>query len=416
MSTTTTLTRPASFTLNPPVHTDYRFFRSIEEAGSDWDNAAPAEDIFLQRHFLSVIEKHPPRGTSFGYLVFYKQSRPAGVALCQFKYFKGDDNIQELDSSDKKEACFYDGLALWFKRRVAGMASADILICGNILVTGEHGWYFNDSLVAENEAIHILETALGDVVKIMAEEGVRIPVILVKDIAPEREVTRNKLVRSGFAEFDIQPNMVLELPFKTFDAYLGAMSTKYRTRTKRAFKKFEGIERRELSLEDIERGLPVIYRLYKEVASNAGFNMVDLTEDYFTGMKDGFGDYFRLFGYFRDGKMVAFYSTIQNHKELEAHFIGYDKSLNHEYQLYMNILYDIIRLGIDSGSSRIIFARTALEIKSSVGAVAHPLWNYLRHQNQLANRFTATILDYLKPVETWLPRHPFKNSSAEISE
>jgi hypothetical protein len=411
-----TTTRPVSFTLNPPVHTDYRFFRSIEEAGSDWDNAAPAEDIFLQRHFLSVIEKHPPKGTSFGYLVFYKQSRPAGVALCQFKYFKGDDNIQELDSSDKKEACFYDGLALWFKRRVAGMASADILICGNILVTGEHGWYFNDKLVAENEAIHILETALGDVVKIMAEEGVRIPVILIKDIAPEREVTRDKLLRSGFVEFDIQPNMVLEFPFKTFDAYLGAMSAKYRTRTKKAFKKFEGIERRELSLEDIERELPVIYRLYKEVASNAGFNMVDLTEDYFTGMKDEFGDYFRLFGYFRDGKMVAFYSTIQNHKELEAHFIGYDKSLNHEYQLYMNILYDIIRLGIDSGSSRIIFARTALEIKSSVGAVAHPLWNYLRHQNQLANRFTATILDYLKPVETWLPRHPFKDSSAEISE
>ncbi|MFM8371335.1 MAG: GNAT family N-acetyltransferase [Bacteroidota bacterium] len=411
-----TTTKPASFTLNPPVHTDYRFFRSIEEAGSDWDNAAPAEDIFLQRHFLSVIEKHPPRGTSFGYLVFYKQSRPAGVALCQFKYFKGDDNIQELDSSDKKETCFYDGLALWFKRRVAGMASADILICGNILLTGEHGWYFNDSLVEENEAVHILETALGDVVKIMAEEGVRIPVILVKDIAPEREVTRDKLVRSGFVEFDIQPNMVLELPFRSFDAYLGAMSTKYRTRTKRAFKKFDGIERRELSLEDIERELPVIYRLYKEVASNAGFNMVDLTEDYFTGMKDGFGDYFRLFGYFREGKMVAFYSTIQNHKELEAHFIGYDKSLNHEYQLYMNILYDIIRLGIDSGSSRIIFARTALEIKSSVGAEAHPLWNYLRHQNQLANRFTATILDYLKPVETWLPRHPFKDSSAEISE
>ena len=413
---TTTLTRPDHFTLNPPAHVDYRFFRSIQEVNSDWDIAAPAEDIFLQRHFLSVVEKHPPKGTSFGYLVFYKQSKPAGVALCQFKYFKGDDNIQELDASDKKEACFYDGLALWFKRRVAGMASADILICGNILLTGEHGWYFNDNLVSEQEAVQALEKALGDVVKIMAEEGTRIPVILIKDIAPEREITRNKLVRSGFAEFDIQPNMVLDLPFKSIDEYLGAMSTKYRTRTKRAFKKFDGIERRELSLDEIRRELPVIYRLYREVASNAGFNMVDLTDDYFTGMKADFGDYFRLYGHFKDGKMIAFYSTIQNHKELEAHFIGYEKSLNHEYQLYMNILYDIIRLGIDSGSSRIIFARTALEIKSSVGAVAHPLWNYLRHQNQFANRFTGTILDYLKPVEIWLPRHPFKESSTEISE
>lgn len=416
MNAATTLTRPLNITSSPAVQLKYRFFRSIEEAGSDWDAAAPTGDIFLQRPYLSVIEKYPPTGTSLGYLVFYQQSKPAGVAICQFKYFKGDDNIQELDASDRKEACFYDGLALWFKRRVAGMASADILICGNILLTGGHGWYFNDKLVSEQDAARALESALNDVVKIMAGEGIRIPVILVKDVAPERNFTRNNFIKSGFTEFDIQPNMVLDLPFKSFDEYLGAMSTKYRTRTKRALKKFEGIERRELSMEEIERELPVIYRLYKDVASNAGFNMVDLTDDYFTGMKTEFGDYFRVHGYFKDGKMVAFYSTIQNYHELEAHFIGYEKSLNHECQLYLNMLYDIIRLGIESGSARIIFARTALEIKSSVGAEPRPLWNYLRHQNQFANRFTGTILDYLKPVETWLPRHPFKESSTEISE
>lgn len=416
MNATIALTKPDNITLNSLPRAEYRFFRSIQEAGHDWDIAAPPDDIFLQRHFLSAMEKYPPVGTSFGYLVFYSQSKPAGVALCQFKYFKGDDNIQELDNSDEKETCFFNGLARWFKRRIAGMASADILICGNILLTGEHGWHFNNKFIQEKDAARALENALNDVVKIMAGEGIRIPVILIKDVAPERKFTRNNFIKSGFTEFDIQPNMVLELPFKSFDEYLGAMSTKYRTRTKRAFKKFEGIERRELSQEEIGRELPVIYRLYKDVASNAGFNMVDLTDDYFTGMKTEFGDYFQIFGYFADGKMVAFYSTIQNHQELEAHFIGYEKSLNHEYQLYLNILYDIIRLGIGSGSARIIFARTALEIKSSVGATAHPLWNYLRHQNQFANRFTGTILDYLKPVETWLPRHPFKENGAEISE
>ena len=416
MNATTALTKPDRITLNSLPRAEYRFFRSIQDAGHDWDIAAPPHDVFLQRHFLAAMEKYPPVGTSFGYLVFYSQSKPAGVALCQFKYFKGDNNIQELDHSDEKEICFFNGLARWFKRRVAGMASADILICGNILLTGEHGWYFDHKLIQEKDAARALESALNDVVKIMAGEGIRIPVILVKDVAPERNFTRNNFIQSGFTEFDIQPNMVLELPFKSFDEYLGAMSTKYRTRTKRAFKKFEEIERRELSLEEIERELPVIYRLYKDVASNAGFNMVDLTDDYFTGMKTEFGDYFRVHGYFKDGKMVAFYSTIQNYTELEAHFIGYEKSLNHECQLYLNMLYDIIRLGIESGSARIIFARTALEIKSSVGAEPHPLWNYLRHQNQFANRFTGTILDYLKPVETWLPRHPFKDEHTLISE
>lgn len=181
-------------------------------------------------------------------------------------------------------------------------------------------------------------------------------------------------------------------------------------------KKFEGIERRELTLDEIIQELPVIFRLYRDVAKNAGFNMVDLTPDYFVGMKAEFGEYFRLYGYFREGKMVAFYSTIQNHKELEAHFIGYEKSLNHEYQLYLNMLYDFIRLGIDSRSSSVIFARTALEIKSSVGAVPRPLWNYVRHQNNFANRFTGTILECLKPVEIWQQRHPFRESIEDLSE
>lgn len=417
MNACNTLTKPDCLAEKPPFQVEYRFFRTISEAGSDWDEAAPGHNIFLQRHYLSVIERYPPTGTSFGYLVFYRQGRPAGVALCQFKYFRGIDNIRELDTSDKREVCFYDGLAHWFKKRVAGMAAANIMICGNILLTGQHGLHLNNELFSETDAVQAVENALCGALEIVTEtEGIKIPVVLIKDVAPELTGIRERLVEEGFMEFDIQPNMVLDLPFASFEDYLGAMSTKYRTRTKRAFKKFEGIERRELSLEEIIRELPVIYRLYKEVSSSAGFNMVDLKPDYFVGMKAEFGEYFRLHGHFREGKLVAFYSTIQNHKELEAHFIGYEKSLNHEYQLYLNMLYDIIRLGIDSRSSSIIFARTALEIKSSVGAVPRPLWNYLRHQNQFANRFTGTILDYLKPVEIWQQRYPFRETGVEISE
>jgi hypothetical protein len=36
------------------------------------------------------------------------------------------------------------------------------------------------------------------------------------------------------------------------------------------------------------------------------------------------------------------------------------------------------------------------------------LYCYLRHRNPLVNRFAGTLLEYLKPVEEWLPRHPFK--------
>ncbi|MCC6411694.1 MAG: GNAT family N-acetyltransferase [Saprospiraceae bacterium] len=391
---------------------NFRFsmFRSIEAAGHDWDMAAPEHDLFLQRRFLSVMESHPPIGMRFAYLVFYGDNQPVGVALCQIKYFKADDNIQDGMEVPEKEPCFFTGLSRWVKRWVAGKVAADILICGNMLLTGEHGFYFNEAKIGKEKSVELLENALVTVVNVFEKEGVKMPVILVKDLTPEqRPVQGVDLVNhKGFVEFEIQPNMVLPLHYKDFDDYLQSMSTKYRTRAKRAFKRIEGIEKRELTQADIQRELPRLYHLYREIAHNAGFNMVDLNEHYLLALKQFMPEEFRMYAYYLNGELIAFYTTIQNGEELEAHFLGYDKVHNHEYQLYLNILYDIIRIGIDGGCHQIVFARTALEIKSSVGALPRDLYCYLRHQHVLANRFTGAMLDYFKPVEMWQQRHPFK--------
>ncbi|MBL7782759.1 MAG: GNAT family N-acetyltransferase [Saprospiraceae bacterium] len=385
----------------------YSYFRSIDAAGRDWDLAAPVHDIFLQRPYLSILESNPPEGMRFGYLVFYENDEPIGVAICQIKYFKGDDNINDLQVS-AKEPCFFHGLAQWFKRWVAGKTAADILICGNMLLTGEHGFYFHEDKIGQAQFTELLEKALDEVIDVMGREGVKMPVILVKDIAQHHKEQGETLTQKGFFEFCIQPNMVMDLPYADFDAYLAAMSTKYRTRAKRAIKKLDGVEKREMTLVDIQRELPRIYALYKEVAKNAGFNMVDLNEYYLLALKRDLGHAFRMHGYYQGETLLAFYTTIVNGHELEAHFLGYDKHLNHDLQLYLNCLYDIVRIAFESSCTEIVFARTALEIKSSVGAVAHDLLCYVRHQNSLVNNFTGTILEYLKPVEEWVPRHPFR--------
>lgn len=401
-------------TVPKPHHYHFSVFRTIEAASKDWAMAAPPDDIFLQQRYLSVLENNPPVGMRFRYLVFYCGTDPIGVALCQIKYFKGDDNIQEQEHSTK-DPCFFSSLAQWLKRRVAGKLAADILICGNMLLTGEHGSYFDRTRISDEKAATLLEQALETVAEQADRSGERMPVILVKDLAPQQYQQRQYLKHAGYVEFEIQPNMVLELPFLTFEDYLGAMSTKYRTRAKRAFKKAAGIEKRELTVGEIQQELPRIYALYREIANNAGFNMVDLNEQYLLALKRDMPDHFRLLGYYQDGRLVAFFTTLVNGRELEAHFLGYDKAHNHDRQLYLNILYDIVRIGIETGCRDIVFARTALEIKSSVGALPHDLYCYLRHRNPLVNRFTSTLLDYLKPVEAWLPRHPFKKD-AEMEE
>ncbi len=351
-------------------------------------------------------------GMRFAYLVFYKEARPVGVAVCQIQHFNAGENIQNLAESAANH-CFFTRLNAWFKRWVAAKASADLLVCGNLLLSGEYGYYFNPQAVAAQEIPSMLEDAWREVIRLMESDRLRVPFVLLKDVHVQRPAIASDLVPKGFFEFEIQPCMQMALSFEDFDAYLAAMSTKYRTRAKRAFKKAIGIEKKELSLSDIQRESRVIFQLYSEIAQNAGFNMVQLNPGYLIALKRELGAQFRMFAYYEQEKLIAFYTLIRNGSEMEAHFLGYDRALNHDRQLYLNILYDIIRFSIESGAHSINFSRTALEIKSSVGAEPLQLFCYLRHENPLKNRVTGRLVDYLNPVEVWRQRHPFKSGEEQ---
>ena len=101
-----------------------------------------------------------------------------------------------------------------------------------------------------------------------------------------------------------------------------------------------------------------------------------------------------------------------NYDELEAHFLGYDQSFNKKHQVYMNMLLDSLKLGISEQVDRIVFARTAMEIKSTIGAIPEDLYCYIRANNKLMNYIMPTILEYFRPADDWVQRKPFKDYPA----
>jgi hypothetical protein len=57
---------------------------------------------------------------------------------------------------------------------------------------------------------------------------------------------------------------------------------------------------------------------------------------------------------------------------------------------------------------QITFARTALEIKSSVGAKPEEMIGFIKHQNPLINQLIAPLFRYFEPDNQWNERNPFK--------
>ncbi len=382
----------------------FALFSNIDVAAADWDLAAPAGDMFLSRCYLRALQDCLPPGMRMGYLVFYENDEPIGVALLQWAYFDGRRQVRQV--SAERGDWLQQPIQL-SKRLIINSIRGHLLVCGNLLLTGEHGFYFDKSKITESHSAHLLCQALKEVAR---QSSPAVAGVLVKDVAPGHGVERQVLRRERYWEFCIQPNMVLPLPYRRFEEYLEAMTTKYRTRAKRAFKKAAALERRRLRLHELRQQVPELHRLYLSVARRSDFHIVDLHEDYLPALQCALSERFHLVGWYRQKQLVGFHTAVENGSDLEAHFLGYEESINAEHQLYLNMLYELVRLGIERSCQRVVFGRTALEIKSSVGAVPHTLYNYLQPQTATLRRLGGALLHYLMPAEQWVERHPFKKA------
>lgn len=393
-------------------HTSIDFYQSASELPEYWDNLVPENQIFLRNTYLQTLQESCPEGMRFCYLTFSLDKQLIGVAACQIKYFKGDETLTE-QAIEEKDPCYFKTVARYFKSFVARKVEFYTLVCGSLLLTGEHGYFF-DKRIPQESAIQLLMKGLEQAKKALNKKGIPISLTLLKDFFEEaRTEISTLLVEDKFLEFTVQPNMILDFPpeWSSFEDYLAAMSSKYRVRVKRAAKKGKNIIRKEMNLEEIQENEARLYELYKGVSKNAGFNTYVLHPEYFTSLKLNLKEKFKLIGCYHEDKLVGFYTTILNGDELEAHFLGFEYTMNRTAQIYLNMLYDMVKIGLESGVNRIVFARTALEIKSSIGAVPKEMYCYMRHSNNFPNKFLKNFFDYLNPVEEWTQRHPFKTNS-----
>ena len=99
--------------------------------------------------------------------------------------------------------------------------------------------------------------------------------------------------------------------WNTFDDYLEDLKSKYRVRARKAAQKAGDITKKVFTADDIANHRQTIHALYKNVSDQAGFNAFVLHERYFEQLKEALGDKLKLTTYWRNGKMVAFFTSIK---------------------------------------------------------------------------------------------------------
>lgn len=383
---------------------DYKIYSSVKELPSEWNDFV-AHDIFLQLPYLGALEQASPGNISSYYLVVFNDSQLIGVAIIQRVELYLEDIFRNYKDSRFQQK---------FKHFVSKFLRGNMLVVGNLMHTGQHGFYFDNDAISQSGFLKITYNALEKLEQIIKrKKNKRIRVIMFKDYFEDDAIhLEDHFFKSHkLHRLTVQPNMIMDIQsnWENLDDYLLDLNKKYRQRYRAARKKSFRIVKRELSLLEIELNCDQLHELYKTVSDNAKINTFILPKGHFCELKRHLGAYFKVFGYYLEDTLIGFHTLILNNESLETYFLGYDEKDQNTNQLYLNMLYDMLEFGIDQKFKTIVFARTAMEIKSSVGAKPIKMNLYLKHTNSLMNTALDRIFKLMNPAQQWEERHPFKS-------
>ena len=183
----------------------------------------------------------------------------------------------------------------------------------------------------------------------------------------------------GFSKGHYLPICVLENRWSTWDEYIGSMRANYRRRIAKALEKGKAI-RYEL-LENNQDFTDEDYQLYEQVFDHSEYSLEKLTADFFRNTIA------KTVLLKIDGKTEAFLQLIEDRKNdmLIFEFCGYNYEIAHQYDIYYNMLAEIVRYAIENGFRYVQFGQTAYDAKLKFGAKMFYNYYLLSHSNKLIN-------------------------------
>lgn len=382
----------------------YKLYRSISDLPNSWDSLL-VENVFLKTAFLKALESSSPTNISTYYLTVFSSDELVGIAIIQRVQMYFDDVFRKTSNQ------LFKRCGKWL---ISKIVKGNALIIGNLMHTGQHGLYYNSEKITQTNYLNLISEAVAELTQTIQQQfNKKIRIIAFKDYFEYDDIHLNQAFfkKEALYKAKVQPNMIFEVDseWRSSDDYVAAFNKKYRRRYRTARKKSASIEKRELELDDIQSHSETIYQLYENVSDNAGINSFKLNNKHFYHLKKHMKADFKFFGYFINEELVGFYTLIRNYDKLETYFLGYNQDLQHQHQMYLNMLFDMAFYGINHQFKQVIFARTAMEIKSSIGAKPNDMFIYLKHTNNvIANTVLKLVVKYANPIREWEERHPFK--------
>lgn len=382
------------------LDTDVQILKSVNDIDPYlWNEVLKVSNVYLSIPYLRAIEDSLPY-FEFRYIIFQDNNEvPIGVAYTQIiKITNKEINAEALNKK----------MGGRLPKNLINSLDIRVLICGNAFASGENGFKFLDDL-PDTLQFDLVAAAIDEINLSEKKDHKKIAISIIKEFWPESFSKTAQFKEAGCSEVNIDVNMVLKLDpsWNSFENYLQAMNSKFRTKAKHIQKQSEPLHIIDFSVDEIERRIDEINELYNSLVDKAKFSFGRLNATTLLNIKKVFGDNLIFKGYYLDNKLIGFSTATCFDDVVDGNYIGLDYDYNRDYAVFQRMLYDFIKEAFDRNATEIRIGRTAEEIKSGVGAEPIEMKFYAKHRNKVTNAILRPFVQNLKPSEFNF-RKPFK--------
>jgi len=387
---------------NKEGQSSIRYFSSVLELPASLFKKKT--DVFVGRDYLTALEAAAPDGVEFRYTVVYTDGRPVG-----FFYFQIIP-VFEKNTTRLVQPEPWHSLLKAILKLSTGILNPRrklyVIIQGNACLSGP--WFWHPAGEETGIPVQHLREVHAALLSEFQNKGSVLATVM-KDLTQDHKQLLSFASRHRFLKLPMQPLMQMSIrpAWKTMGDYVSDLSNKYRKRFLQARSKLEACDIKTLTPEDLLIHQDQIDRLYSNVKEKAPVQLFQTDAAYLIALKENLGELLTVKGIWLEGRMIAFLTGIRSGAHYEAHHIGIDYHYNRSHSLYLNILFCYIDLAIASKSPMLSFGRTAMEMKTTVGAVPVYQDTYLKFSLRILNSLIRPFISS-QPSEDWIPRDPFK--------
>lgn len=360
-----------------------------------WDALTRDASIFFSRRYLRALEDAVPDNLRQRYAMIFRGREAVAVVSAQAV----DISIARVGKAGKRPPA------------IAPLENVDegMLVCGNLLSWGMHGVWMR----ANEDPAAIWQAVAEALYRVRRAEKLSsdIDLVLVKDLSDEHAVAASVLRRYSYRALETDPNMVLEISpsWRSFDDYLGSLTSKYRKTCRLIEKEVidAGCSVEHLNADQVAAHADELHQLYLQTHMNAKFRPVTLSPAFLPTLAERLGADFRCQVVKRDGRLLGFVTTLRDGETAVGYNIGFDRTAALEIPVYLRLLQGAIADAIDLGSRQLSLGRTALEPKARLGARPEPMRVLVRHRIPMLNVIVRALLRTISHDEP-PERNPFK--------